>query len=105
MPRQPRGRCAVGGGKGALAVVRDYKYQESERPQIVKTLLDRVAAIRIEMFRLTVIETLAYFAERSSRRHCRCDGGEDFAVQYAAEQSLIALTGETHDHDAKAWRK
>jgi hypothetical protein len=92
--------------KVLLAVVRDYKYQESERPQIVKTLLDRVARDSDRNVRLTVIETLAYFAEAPvPTALVDAMEEEDFAVQYAAEQSLIALTGETHDHDAKAWRK
>lgn len=29
---------------------------------------------------------------------------EDFALRHAAELSLVALTGHTHDHSAPAWR-
>ncbi len=89
-----------------LVVVRDFSYQESQRPQIVKTLLDRLARDPDRNVRLTAIETLSYFAE-TPIPGALVDAleDEDFAIQNAAEQSLIALTGHTHDHDARAWRK
>lgn len=89
-----------------LQIVRDHTYEEPQRPRIVKTLLDRVARDTDRNVRLTAIEILSYFAE-SPIPSALVDAMEedDFAIQHAAEQSLIALTGHTHDHDAKAWRK
>ena len=89
-----------------LQIVRNYSYDESQRPQIVSALLDRLARDSDRNVRLTAIETLAYFAERPIP-DALVDAmeGDDFAIQHAAEESLIALTGQTHHHDTKAWRK
>ncbi|HKQ47464.1 MAG TPA: HEAT repeat domain-containing protein [Phycisphaerae bacterium] len=89
-----------------LQIVRDYTYDESQRPPIIRALLDRLARDTDRNVRLTTIETLAYFAERPiPEALVDAMDGDDFAIQHAAEESLIALTGHTHNHDAKAWRK
>lgn len=89
-----------------LRIVRDYTYHESQRPQIVKALLDQLARDSDRNVRLTTIETLAYFAERPiPEALVDAMDGDDFAIQHAAEESLITLTGHTYNNDAKAWRK
>jgi HEAT repeat protein len=89
-----------------LQIVRDQTYHEPQRPEIVEALLDRLRRDSDRNVRLTTIETLAYFAE-SPIPAALVDAMEDddFAIQHAAEESLIALTGHTHNHDPKAWRK
>ncbi len=92
--------------KVLLGIIRDYTYQESQRDQIVKTLLNRLARDTERSVRMTSIEALSYFAERDvPPALIDVLGEDDFALQHAAEEALIALTGQTHDHDAKAWRK
>lgn len=92
--------------KVLLAVVNDYRYQDSQRAEIVKTLLDRLSKDDDRNVRLTVIDTLAYFAEQPIP-WALADAmqEDDFAQQSAAERALICLTGVTHHHDPAAWKK
>jgi len=88
-----------------LAIVENQRYEPAQRGEIVKTLLERLARDGDRNVRLTVIDTLAYFAEQPvPAALIDVLDEEDFAIQRAAENSLIALTGITHHHDAKAWR-
>ena len=88
-----------------LQVVDRYHYEEAQRPEIVRCLLDRAAKEADRNVRMTCIDTLAYFAEnRIPPVLVDCLEAEDFAVRHAAERSLITLTGATHNHDADAWR-
>ena len=92
--------------KVLLAVVNASRYQEAQRPQIVKVLLDRLSKDPDRNVKLTMIETLSYFAEQPIPLALADVMQEnDFAIQSAAERSLIALTGVTHHHDAAAWKK
>lgn len=90
-----------------LDVAREGGYEDVQRDEIVKTLLDRVARDQDRQVRLTVIETLAYFPQTPVPAALIdvIETDEDFALQHAAERSLIGLTGATHHHDAAAWRK
>lgn len=86
-------------------IVDRHTYEESQRPEIVRCLMDRARNEPDRNVRLTAIDTLAYFAE-SQIPPClvECLESEDFAVRNAAEKSLIALTGATNQHDPDAWR-
>lgn len=88
-----------------LAIVDSRAFEEHQRTDIVQTLLERLARDKDRNVRLTAIDTLAYFAQ-SPVPQALIDVLEedDFAIQRAAEKSLIALTGRTHHHDARAWR-
>lgn len=92
--------------KVLLAVVQSGGYDESQRMGIVDLLLDRLARDNNRNVRLAVIETLGYFAQAPVPESL-VDAMEtdDFAVKQAAESSLIALTGHTHQHDPQAWRE
>lgn len=88
-----------------LAIVDAQAFEEAQRTEIVKTLLERLARDPDRNVRLTVVDALAYFAQ-SPVPQALIDTLEedDFVLQRAAEQALIALTGHTHHHDPRAWR-
>jgi len=89
-----------------LVIVNDMTYDESQREQIVKTLLDRLARDDDRNVRLTAIDTLAYFAQRPiPSALIDVIEEDDFTLKHAAEQALITLTGTTHHHDPLAWRR
>lgn len=89
-----------------LYVIERYCYEESQRGKIVQVLLERMAIDKDRNVRLTAIEGLSYFPEKSiPSALVDIMEEDDFALQHAAEVSLIALTGQTHHHDPKAWRK
>ena len=90
-----------------LAIIHNYTYEEAQRGQIVQVLLERVARDKDRNVRLTSIDALSYFAQEPipSALIDVMEQEEDFALQHAAESALITLTGHTHHHDAKAWRK
>jgi len=90
-----------------LGVAREGGYEESQREEIVKTLLDRVAKDQDRLVRLTIIDTLAFFPQNPIPAALVdvMETEDDFALQHAAEKSLVVLTGTTHHHDAEAWRK
>lgn len=86
-------------------IVDRHTYEESQRPGIVRCLLERAKLDADRNVRLTAIDTLAYFAEQPIPGSLvECLESDDFAVRNAAEKSLIALTGATNQHDADAWR-
>ncbi len=87
-------------------VVRDFAFREVQREEIVGTLIERLPAEQDRKVRLSMIETLGYFPERRVLV-ALVDAleDEDFAIQHAAEMSLVGLTGVTHDHYPEAWRK
>lgn len=88
-------------------IVQDSAYDSSQRPDIVRTLLDRLARDRDRNVRLTAIETLVYFPEPPVA-HALVDvlaEEDDYALQHAAEMSLVALTGRTFNGDPRAWRQ
>lgn len=88
-----------------LDITHEYTYQETQRDEIVNTLMERLRADPDRNVRITAIETLAYFAQRPiPSALIDAMDTDDFAVQHAAEQALIALTGVAHYHDADAWR-
>ena len=89
-----------------FAVVQRYAYGENQHAEIVDTVLALLPGEKEPNVRLTLIETLAYFPERPvlAALIAALDN-EDFAVQHAAEMSLVALTGVTHHHDPDAWRQ
>jgi len=91
--------------KVLLVIIDDYRYRDDQRPQIVQALLERVARDDDRNVRLTAIDSLAYFAEEPiPSALVTAMEEDDFAVQSAAEQALISLTGMTFHHDPKAWR-
>ncbi len=86
-------------------IVDGYAYEESQRGDIVKALVARARRDADRNVRLTAIDTLAYFAQRPIPTVLiEVMDTDDFAIQKAAEQSLIDLTGVTHHHDPGAWR-
>jgi len=88
-----------------LAIVNDYRYRDDQRPEIVKVLLARLSSDPDRNVKLTIIETLSYFAENPiPAALANVMEENDFAIQSAAERSLIALTGVTHHHIAAAWK-
>ena len=89
-----------------LAVIVDrHTYQEPQRPDIVRCMMERAGTDADRNVRLTAIDTLAYFAEpQIPGCLVECLDADDFAIRNAAEKSLIALTGATNQHDADAWR-
>lgn len=89
-----------------LFVIERYSYEESQRGKIVQVLLERMAIDKDRNVRLTAIEALSYFPEPPiPSALVDVMEEDDFAIQHAAEMALIALTGQTHHHDPKAWRK
>jgi len=87
-------------------VVHDQAFTEERQSDIVKTLLDRLDRERDHNVRLTMIDTLGFFAEEpvaSALIDVMVD--QDFAVKHAAELALASLTGVTHGHDPDAWRQ
>lgn len=80
-------------------------YTEAQRGEIVQTLIEATASDKDRNVRLTAIDTLAIYQEPSVPPALVAVLAEDdFALRHAAEMSLIALTGHTHDHSAEAWR-
>jgi hypothetical protein len=103
--RQAAGPLRWEASKVLLVVVDESRYEPSQRGEIVATLLERLSKDNDRNVRLTVTDTLAYFAELPvPMALVDAMQEDDYAVQHAAEHSLIALTGVTHHHDAKAWR-
>lgn len=92
--------------KLVLFVIERYSYEESQRGKIVQVLLERMAVDKDRNVRLTAMEALSYFPEPPiPSALVDVMEEDDFALQHAAERALIALTGQTHHHDPKAWRK
>lgn len=103
--RQSPGPVRWAAAQVLLAMINDYRYSESQRPEIVRVLLDRAANDGDRNVRIVVVETLGYFAEKPIPMTLAAVlEDDDFALQRAAETSLIALTGVTHHYDAKAWK-
>jgi len=92
--------------KMLLEIARTRAYDESQREPIVTVLIDAASKDRDRNVRLTAVAALGCFADRGVPEALIgvMEQEEDFALQHAAEKSLIILTGETHDHDARAWR-
>jgi hypothetical protein len=77
-----------------------------QRAAVVQTLLERVADDDDRHVRIAGLEALAAFQDLSVLRALiNALDYDDFALQHAAERSLVALTGVTHRHDADAWRR
>jgi len=88
-----------------LVIVDESRYEPSQRSEIVKMLLERLTKDSDRNVRLTVIDTLAYFAEQPvPAALVEVMNEDDYSIQHAAENALIDLTGVTHHHDANAWR-
>lgn len=86
-------------------IVDRHSYEEPQRPEIVRCLMERAKSDTDRNVRLVAIDTLAYFAEpQIPGCLVECLETDDFAIRNAAEKSLIALTGATNQHDADAWR-
>lgn len=109
-PRSADVRAAAGplrweAAKVLLAIVIQSRYQASQRGDIIRTLVDRATKDGDRNVRLTVIDSLAYFADPTvPPALIEVLHEDDYAIQSAAERSLIALTGVTHHQDPKAWR-
>jgi hypothetical protein len=89
-----------------LTIVDSQSYDETQRQQIVDTLLERLAWDDDRNVRLTAIDALAYFAQRPiPTALIGVMEEDDFTAKHAAEEALIALTGKTHHHDPIAWRE
>jgi len=88
------------------AVAESQAFEAGQRREIVEALLERLAVDGDRGVRLATIEALAYFSEDRVLNALigAMEREEDFAVQHAAEKSLIMLTGTTNEHDAAAWR-
>jgi len=89
-----------------LVILRDGLYDETQRPAIIRVLLDRAARDPDRNVRLAALDSLGHLPDRQVF-FTLVDllETEDFAIKRAAEESLIALTGTTHDHDPAAWRR
>ncbi|MFH1418028.1 MAG: HEAT repeat domain-containing protein [Planctomycetota bacterium] len=98
-------RCEA--AKLLQVIVRDYAFEESQRQEIVEALLDRLERDQDRGVRLTTVDMLGYFTQRPipSVLVEVLESEDDFALQHAAEDSLIVLTGTTHHHDPAAWRR
>jgi HEAT repeat protein len=86
-------------------IIREDGYDPAQRGDIMITLLDRAANDRDRNVRLTCIDSLGYFHDAAVLT-ALIDilREDDYAMQHAAETSLIAMTGVTHHHDAESWR-
>lgn len=103
--RQSPGPVRWAAAQVLLAMINDYRYSEGQRPEIVRVLLDRAANDSDRNVRIVVVEALGYFAEKPiPMTLAGVLEDDDFALQRAAETSLIALTGVTHHYDSKAWK-
>ncbi len=90
-----------------LDIVHGMMYEPDMRDEIVSTLLECLAKDRDRNVRLTAIDALGYFAQEPVPTALIdvMESEEDYAMQHAAELSLMALTGKTFHHNAKAWRR
>lgn len=80
-------------------------YSPEQRGEIVQTLLDAASGDKDRNVRLSAIDALGQFPEPSvPPALVALLEEDDYALRHAAEVSLIALTGHTHDHSAEAWR-
>lgn len=89
-----------------LVILRDGLYDETQREGIIRALLHGAAKDSDRNVRLAALDGLGHLPDRQVF-FTLVDllETEDFAVKRAAEESLIALTGTTHDYDAAAWRR
>ncbi len=109
---------AKAGSKEALPAGDDVRWESAsallgfeERGLIPETQRTAIRPIFIALagdssrnVRIVATEALAHYQHRDVLRPLFENlRNEDFAIADAAERSLIALTGETHDYDANAW--
>ena len=95
-----------GAAKLLLAVVHNYAFREDQHTEIVDVLVARSGMEQDYNVRMTLIDTLAYFPERPVLDALiKALDHDNFAVQHAAEMSLVAVTGVTHRHDPDQWRR
>lgn len=77
----------------------------AESTAVVATLIEASHRDPDHRVRVTVLDTLGFYRERSvPPALVDALDDEDFAIRRAAESSLVALTGVTHRYDADAWR-
>ena len=89
-----------------LAVAYDFTFREDQEAEIVTTVLEQLPKENAQNVRLTLIEVLGYFQQRPVLDALIAEmENEDFAIQHAAEMSLVSLTGVTHHHYPSAWRE
>jgi len=104
--RAAPGRVRWEAAKLLKNIVETQGVEESQREEMTRTLLDRLAKDDERNARLMVIETLAYVRQRPVVV-ALIDALEtdDYAIKHAAERSLVLLTGASHNHDTEAWRQ
>lgn len=90
-----------------LEISRIQAYEEAQRDTLVLALMDAAQKDPDREVRLTAIEALGCYAQRPvpDTLISVMAENDDYAVQSAAEKSLIILTGVTCDEDAKKWRQ
>lgn len=89
----------------AIAARRSGGDDTSPPSDIVSTLIEVSKSEPDHRVRISVIDTLGYYHDRSvPPALVDLLGDDDFAIRRAAESSLVALTGVTHHYDADAWR-
>jgi HEAT repeat protein len=82
------------------------KIPEEQHPAVYKTLLDRLRKDEDRHTRIAAARGLAYWPEEETVK--ALIGGlrdEDFAVAHQCEESLVHLTGQTHDANVLAWEE
>lgn len=82
------------------------KIPEEYRAQVYKTLLDRLRNDDERHARIAAARGLAHYAQEETVK-ALIEGlrNEDFAVAHQCEESLVQLTGQTHDANALAWEE
>jgi len=79
---------------------------EQQRQQVYKTLLDRLRLDADRHVRIAAARGLACYPTVETVRALIAGlRDEDFAVAHQCEESLVKLTGRTHDTDAAAWEQ
>ncbi len=86
-------------------IVGGHSYDAAQRDELIRVLRELAQADRDRNVRLALIDALGFFHDRAVLDTLIAMlREEDFAITRAAEQSLIALTGVTHRHNAEAWQ-
>ncbi len=82
------------------------KVPEEQRERVHKTLLERLRLDADRHARIAAARGLAYYpADQTVRALIEGLRDEDFAVAHQCEESLVRLTGRTHDADSAAWEQ
>jgi HEAT repeat protein len=102
----PVGLCRWDATAALADLSASHKIPEEYTEQVYKTLLDRLRNDDERHARIAAARGLAYYP-REETVQALIEGlrNEDFAVAHQCEESLVQLTGQTHDANVLAWEE